>query len=272
MRADPASFPLCRVSGRAVGRVRPRPPARSPRRRARRTEAFRGKQREPGRAGRGGPSAGLDKGGRDPCSPRRDVDPGPHHRRLPDAHHRGRFPQSHHRGAARAGVGAVRRAARVPAPVLPGQAGEEPRGRGRGSGRAAGGAQDAGPGPAAVRPAGRKAGVQGPGNLAVLGRGTAATGVACEVPGCLSSRAWGEGVIGAGKDSGLGGAAVPARRRDELALLATLACFAPLPRAPRCGMKSEAPSPLLPHWKDWNTLKMRRGHICLRPGLWEGCL
>lgn len=145
MRADPASFPLCRVSGRAVGRVRPRPPARSPRRRARRTGAFRGKQREPGRAGRGGPSAGLDKGGRDPCSPRRDVDPGPHHRRLPDAHHRGRFPQSHHRGAARAGVGAVRRAARVPAPVLPGQAGEEPRGRGRGSGRAAGGAQDAGP-------------------------------------------------------------------------------------------------------------------------------
>lgn len=53
------------------------------------------------------------------------------------------------------------------------------------------GMQGAGPGPAAVRPAVGKAGVQGPGNLAVLGRGTAATGVACEVPGCLSSRAWG---------------------------------------------------------------------------------
>lgn len=98
-------------------------------------------------------------------------------------------------------------------------------------------------GPATVRPAGGKAGVQGPGNLAVLGRGTAATGVACEVPGCLSSRAWGEGVIGAGKGSGLGGAAVPGRRRDELALLARLACFAPLLWTPRCGMKSEAPSP-----------------------------
>lgn len=245
MRADPASFPS-RPGGRSRGWPRPSSSALAfAEARARRTGAFWGKRREPSRAGRGAAARAqdLDKGGRDPCSPRRDVDPGPHHRRLPDAHHRGRFPQSHHRGAARAGVGAVRRAARVPAPVLPGQAGEEPRGRGRGSGRAAGGAQDAGSGPAAVRPAGGKAGVQGSENLAVLGRGTAATGVACEVPGCLSSRAWGEGVIGAGKGSGLGGAAVPGRRRDELALLATLACFAPLPRAPRCGMKSEAPSP-----------------------------
>lgn len=106
-------------------------------------------------------------------SPGRDVDPGPHHRWLADAHHRGRLSQSHHRGAARAGVGAVRRAARVPAPLLPGQAGEAPRGRGWVAGRAAGGA----PGARGAEPGMRGAGLRlrGP-QLQVLPAGLEAPG------------------------------------------------------------------------------------------------